>query len=201
MKRIFVIILLSALTTAASAHVIGCVDVNFSGLTTTDITVPNSHTLNGVTLSFDNGGGTDTASIDSSGIFGGTNGALIFAFSAPATGLYLDFSLLGVVTSTPGTQDIADGLDILTFSGGAFVDFAAVTASFTPYNSGNPNLGDAIGSLAYTGPAFDQVVLYFSTASPNFCAGNICYVPAPEPATICILSLGALSFVRRNKLA
>jgi hypothetical protein len=55
MKRIFAIILLSALTTLVSAHVNpGCVGVDFSGLTaTTDITEPNSHTLNGVNLSFD----------------------------------------------------------------------------------------------------------------------------------------------------
>ena len=99
MKRIFAFILLSVLATAASAHVPGCIDVDFSGITTPiNITLPNSSTLNGVNFSYDNFGSTDdTAALGSVGISGSTYGGLILGFSTPATGIYYDFSLLGVL--------------------------------------------------------------------------------------------------------
>ncbi len=203
MKRIFTIILLSVLTTMASAHLMpGCQQVDFSVITTpTDITSPNSVTLNGVTFSYDNFGvPEDTASIDSTCLCGSTNGVLIFNFSAPATELYFDFSLLGAVMTDPGPQNIEDALLLLTYSGGNSIDVVPAAASFTPYDFDvDPTLGDAIGSLAYIGPAFDQVFMYFSTLAPEFCVTDVCYMPAPEPATIAMLGFGVLSFLGRRK--
>jgi trimeric autotransporter adhesin len=181
MKRLFAIILLSALATGISANAVAAV-VDFSGLTTpTDITLPNAYTINGVTLSYDDlGSGVDFASIDQNGVSGTTPGTLIFTFDTPQTALSLDFKLLGVTT---GPSNTIDGLVIETYSAGTFVDTCSVTATFTAYNAGNPALGDSAGSLAYTGASFDQVLLYFSLDAPNFTAANINYFdPNSVPA-------------------
>jgi len=192
MKRIFTIILLSALTTVASAHLVpGCIAVDFSGITTPiDVTLPNSYALNGVTLSYDNFGSTgDTAAIEPGCLCGSTYGSLILDFSAPATELYFDFSLLGAVPT------VSDGLFITFKNNGEDIADMLVAADLADQN------GDASGSLAYIGVEFNQALMFFSMEAPEFCVTDICYQPVPEPATIALLCIGALSLLRRKKIA
>jgi len=193
MKRLFAVILLFALTTGISVNALATA-VDFSGVTTlTDITLPNAFTNNGVTLSYDDfGSGVDTASVDVNGVFGSTAGALILIFDTNATALSLNFTLLGVTT---GPQNTVDALTMLTFSDGNLVDAnTSVTATFTPYSPGvDPTLGDSVGSLAYSGAAFNQVVIYFAIDAPNFIAADINYYDPnslPEAPTIGVATGG-----------
>ena len=192
MKRLFAVILLFALTTGISVNALATA-VDFSGVTTlTDITLPNAFTNNGVTLSYDDfGSGVDTASVDVNGVFGSTAGALILVFDTNATALSLNFTLPGVTT---GPQNTVDALTMLTFNDGNLVDAnTSVTATFTPYSPGNTALGDSVGNLAYSGAAFNQVVIYFAIDAPNFTAADINYYDPnslPEAPTIGVATGG-----------
>ena len=105
MKRIFVVMVVLAQLAVAGVALANTVTVDFSvlGINTVDIGVAISPplTLNGVTFMYDDQGQVDTtygnpvsAAADALGIYGNTLGLLIFNFSAPATGLNFNFTLL-----------------------------------------------------------------------------------------------------------
>ena len=183
MKRILVMaVLIIQLVVAAAAQAAVNVDFTVLGINSLDITLPNSTSLNGVTFSYDNfGNPADFASVDSTGIFGTTPGALIFDFSAPATGLKLDFALFD---NTPPSVVLNDAL-IAIFDNG---DVVSIPAIF------DPSLGEEVGALSYTGNAFSKASMFFSVDDPFFSVENISYEPAaasvPEPATFLLLAAG-----------
>jgi hypothetical protein len=202
MKRLFAIILLSSLAAIASADT---VNVNLNGIPTlTDITLPNMYQLGGVNFSYDNFGSTDdTAALQPGFIGGSTYGALVFGFDNLVTKINFNFSLLGAAASEPGSQNIDDALVLLTFLDGNYIDDELISASFQPYDSqADPYTGDVLGSLAFAGQEFNQVVFYFSTLAPVFRVTDISFETAqsvPEPATILILTLGIFSLVNKKK--
>ena len=201
MKRILVVAALLIQLVAAGAALAQWVPVDFSGIATTDITIQNNlpgwpgFTLNGVTFSYDNLTNTSTAdfaSVDTTGIFGTTFGALIFDFSAPVTGLQFNFALFGTSTS-----DNSGALDAILKLGGNDVTDFLVPAAFVPYDPLNPSGGgDAFGSFSYGGAAFNQISMFFSLDAPVFTVDTISYEPAPasvpEPATLLLLAAGLL---------
>jgi len=176
------------------------VQIDFSTVgTTTDITLPNSITLNGVTFSYDNFGSAsplDTASVDSAGIFGSTFGALLFNFGSPVFGLSFDFSVLNV------TPPVANTLQAF-FSNG---DSVTVDGGFVPSVS-DPTLGDAVGRLAYGSfSAFDQATMFFNpVGAPDspffFTVSNVAYDPVPEPATIGFVGAGLIGLIAWRRCA
>jgi len=178
---------------AAGVAVALPVSVDFSTVSmTTDITMPNSLTLGKVLFRYDDfGSGVDTAQIDSAGIFGSTGGSLIFDFFTPADALQFNFSLLDV------TGDIPDALQAIVFSfNGATVDSTTAGATFVPYDPANPaGGGDALGTLAYKGPMFDEAQMFFSTDASLFTVDQASYNPLPEPGTLALLG-GALLGLR-----
>ena len=174
------------------------ITVDFSVLdTTSSISVadlPGGLTLNGVTMWYDPQGNPTSAAADQLGIYGDTNGLLVLQFATPATQLSFDFSILSVFGPT---------------SQGAFAmfnnlpgDIVIAPGNYVPDDPSNPLLGGAsYGTLSYTGPAFDQADIYFSLDGPIFTAGNITYTPVPEPATLCLLGLGAIGLLKRRRCA
>lgn len=198
MKQALVIISLLALIFTAGSAMAAPVTVDFStlGTNSVDITTasnPAGYTLNGVTFRYDDfGSGVDTAQIDAAGGHGSTAGGLILDFDTPVTALNFDFSLLGA----PGS--VSDALDIAFKNAGNDAGSLQVSAAFTPRNVSNPALGgDALGKLGYTGAAFDQAFVYFSTDAARFDLTNASYdcattQPVPEPSTIAFLATGLL---------
>jgi hypothetical protein len=156
----------------------------------TDITLPNTLTLDGIIFSYDNyGSSTDSASINNNGISGTTLGLLTFNFDAPAYSLNFDFFLRG---GAPGL--IPDALIVTLSNGGNGVaDLTFQTTSFIPYDPRNPVKESlAFGSFAYGGAPFNQAEMYFSLDAPYFNVSRITYNPAPEPATVVLLACGML---------
>lgn len=202
MKRIFAIVSLLALVFVAGAALAAPVTVDFSvlGINSIDITRssnPNGYTLNGVNFWYDNqGSAADTASVDASGIFGTTNGLLAFDFAAPATALNFDFSLLGA------TGSLDDGLFIMFKNGGNDVADMLIPATFIPYDPNDLTQGgDAMGTLSYSGAAFDQAQMYLSLGAPYFSVSNLSYEPVPEPGSLMVLGsgvVGLLGLMRRR---
>lgn len=181
MKRLLVASTLLAqlvLTTAALAVTVDFTVLGSDSVDITTVSNPDGLTLNGVTFRYDDlGSGVDTASINASGIHGSTGGSLVFNFSTPVTHLNFDFSLQGVFAP------VGDGLSITFKNGGNNVTDQVVPAnSFTPYDPNDPTLGgDALGSLAYGGAAFDQVIMFFSPDAPFVSVANLSYDNLPEP--------------------
>ncbi len=126
-----------------------------------DITLANNLvgvTLNDVQFTYDNFGSTaDTASADSSGIHGSTNGLLILTFT---TGLHTDLGLTFDLNGATGA--LTDSMFVQFSTAGTIGDTVTVPGT---YNSGP---GTITGTLAYTGAAFDQVDIFFSLSVPTF---------------------------------
>ena len=177
--------------------------VDFSGLpATVDITFENNPaglTLNGVTMGYDNfGSATDFAAADQLGIYGTTYGVLVFNFATPSVGLKFNYSVY--------------------YTGGPDPN-ALVTLFYNLGNSGDvvtnagvydPSMDSISGVFDYSGAVFDQVFMYFSPfqTDPNlspyiFTVDHIEYTPAPEPASMLLLGLGAVgvAFLRRKTKA
>lgn len=156
------------LTTTAMA--VQTVDFTALGANPVDITTatnPGGLTLNGVAFMYDDlGSAADTAAVSSSGISGSTFGALSFTLISPATQLNFDFSLLG----SSGLAE--DGVTMTFTNGGA--DVADLTVPANSLQGGNAN-----GSVAYNGAAFDQVTMLFSLNAPSFTVRNVSYEPVP----------------------
>lgn len=199
MKWVFVIIALLGQLVATGAAM--AVTVDFSGVITTDIT-NSSYPIGGISFRYDDfASGVDFATIGPSGIFGTTGGVLVSDFSTPATALNVGFSLLDAVSTGP---QIPDALTALFYSGGTFLDFVSVAADFSAYDpTVDPTFGLAIGTLAYSGPAFDQALMYFSLDAPFFTVDSVSYQPVPEPGTFLLLvssliGLGSWRIFRRR---
>ncbi len=170
------------------------VPVDFSSVTTTaDITLPNSFSLSGVTFSYDNlGSSADFATVDTSGIFGTTYGALLFDFSGPTTGLQLDFALFDT-----SQAPVLDDALIALLKDGNTEQTVSVTATFDPISQME------VGSLFYTGASFNQASLFFSVDEPFFSAGNISYQRAaavPEPLSLFLLAVSMAGVLWRGRL-
>jgi hypothetical protein len=152
-------------------------------------------------MSYDPQGNVDAlgnptwASVDSLGIYGATNGALVFDFATPATQFSFDFRIATVFAPTPyGAIAIFNNVpgDVVTAQG-----------NFVPDTPSDPSLGgSSYGTLSFSGEAFNQAVIYLSTDGDFFTAGNITYTPTPEPATMALVGLGALgsTVLRRRRL-
>jgi hypothetical protein len=136
------------------------------------------------------------AQVDSAGLFGTTEGELVLGFSAGAVQLQFDY---GLFTLLPLPQDF--GIAGLFYRASSLNGLAAVAGDF--------------GTFAYSGPAFDQVHLYFSPFDPVidptsgqpivgqtfFTAYNMSYL-VPEPGTFVLLGsalIGLGCLLRRKR--
>lgn len=190
MKRILLSVVLFvqlALTGGALAEQVA-VDFSVLGIDSIDITSslnPDGYTLNGITFRYDDfASGVDYASVDSSGVFGSTGGALIMDFGASITALDFDFSLIGVDAAVP------DALFAILKLGGEDVLYPSF-----PADSYLPQVGEAFGSFTYAGLAFDQAVLFFSFDALAFTVENISYNPVPIPSSFPLLASGILGLM------
>jgi hypothetical protein len=201
-KTFFAMVFSLTIFTATAQGLLVNVDFSSLGINTVDITLENNPaglTLNGVNMGYDNyGSAPDFASADQVGIYGTTYGGLDFNFSSPATALNFDFSVLSV--SGPD----ANSLVVLFGYGGTWGDVVTVPGVYTPYSS-DPTMGEVDGSLAYSGPVFDQAVLYFDPVQSDpaqnpyyFTVGNISYV-VPEPATWSLFTLGLSGLLIKSR--
>jgi len=191
------------------------VTVDFSSVTTTtDITLggspagnncitngttiaPNCITVSGVTFQYDPVG-TDTASVDNTGIFaigdltmpgGAAVGALNLYFDAPAVGLTFTYDVEGSLCS--GT----DCLDAVFGPGGDSISYSD--------SSGTVSYGSRLDPTSPATP-FNLVTLYFAADAATFDLGNIAYdSTVPEPASLLLfgtvlLGLGGAKLLRRR---
>src|SRR5664279_3615870 len=98
---------LSLMVITAGTALATTVQVDFTAQPTTDITLPNSVTLSGVTFAYDStatGDGINPivpnfATVNSGGVQGSTLGNFEMIFTAPATALNLNFTLSPAVTN------------------------------------------------------------------------------------------------------
>jgi hypothetical protein len=172
--------------------------VDFSAvISTTDITLPGSPPLllDGVAFSYDPfDDDIESAAVDSLGVWGTTNGALLLDLSTPATELIVDFQLDGL--STPDANPIEDAVIGLFDLGIVSGDSVAATATYSPYDPGAPSPdGYATGRLSYSGAPFDKVTLYFSTDAESFSISYVSYQQVPEPAAWMLMLAGAWGLV------
>ncbi len=190
MKSVVTAVLALLLVTAGSV-LAAPVTVDFTQLGGSVVDLAAGYTLNGVTFTYNNFGGTDTATVDSSGVFGGTNGLLTLDFNWCVGGLTFTYSILGVSGVTP---PISDGV-IAIFNNGA--PALSVPADFCPGCT-----TDLVGTLAYgtlatpsgwVGP-FTSTGLYFSTSGPFFTIDSLTYDTVPEPASLLLLACGLVGF-------
>ena len=169
-QRLVVSALFVQFTLATTAMAVRTVDFTTLGASSIDITMatnPVGAALDGVIFKYDNAGSAaDTALVDSTGISGSTFGALTFLFISPTTQLNFDFSLLGVAAPS------VDGVTMTFTNAGALVTDLIVPANTLA--GGNAN-----GSVAYNGAAFNQVTMFFSLDSTSFTAGNVTYLAPP----------------------
>ncbi|MFA7060786.1 MAG: PEP-CTERM sorting domain-containing protein [Pedobacter sp.] len=215
MKRIIVMIILLVQIVVVGTALAVPVNLDFTSVPGIDVTTSTTFTLNGVTISYDDGGsGTDFAHVGPSqftgnsgpelaGIIGDTGGKLIFDFTTSATALNIGFTLLEAVSTTP---QVSDALIVLYFyDNGNLLGITTTPADFFASDpTADPTLGLASGILAYSGTAFDHAELFFSTeAASIFAIENMSYEPVPEPGTIVLLAagligLGVLRFKRQR---
>ena len=128
--------------------------------------------LNGLNLSYNDVAGVgDNATVDASGVSGSTGGALMFTLANPATQLNFNFSILGVLAPA------VDGVTIDFSNAGVLVNSQIVPANTLVG-------GDATGTVAYNGAAFDQVTMLFSLDSPFFALAPLSYGSDPLAVTV-----------------
>jgi hypothetical protein len=197
MKRIlFVALLAQFVVTSVALGASTAVDFS-SVLPDTDITVPNTLTLNGVTFTYDNFGspindaGNPVYGLAQPwGIFGiPNNGVLTMAFSAPVTGLSFDY----INSSAASGGQVEDALfGLMGFSNGNLNGVVGV--------AGNLNVPL---TFDYTGPAFTNASFYFAYEADTFRVQNIAYTlaPVPEPETYAMLlaGLGVVALIVRRR--
>jgi|ERR1035438_6398772 hypothetical protein len=170
-KRILAVIF--TLVVAAVPALAEIVTVDFASLTTTmDLTigapgVPVS--ISGLTFSYDPSGGTTTASVDSTGIYG-----LLGSASNPFGVLIITFPSQAVGVSFNFTNDGSAG----TFAEGIFTPFVDVTSS-----TGSFAYGSLDGSHSVVGP-FSELDVRFGTGdAANFTLDTMQYDSVPEPTS------------------
>lgn len=200
-KRILVTTLLLAMTgMAAIAQAAVTVDFSAIGSGSMDIT-DAGYSIDGVTFGYDNfGDAAYSAAVDSHGVSGSTYGLLTLDFEAPVDALNFDFAIRG--TSRPD----GDAL-FITFKNGAVETDASAAATFVPQYPGNPaGVGDAFGTLAYSGGAFDQASMLFAydpslAGGQIFTVNNLSYEPVsppiPEPSSLLCEIFGLLGICGR----
>ncbi len=165
------------------------VDFTVLGGSTVDITSPNSLTLNGMTMQYDNFGSTaDTARATAAGLGGSTFGSLMFDLGGvQATSLNFGFSLVGA------QAPVTNAVGVTLFSNGA--SLADVSA--------NTDAAGA-GQFSYTGGAFDKAIMFFGLDTPEFAVASVSYdtasVPVPEPSAFALFAAGlaGFGFLRRR---
>lgn len=232
MKRVTQLMLLLML--AAGVTLAGTVDVNFASLTGPMNIVPAPHSIDNLRFSyagadgaylcaFDAGasgvqlgiGGGNLpcvgAQVDSSGVYGLTDGALVLDFVVPAFFLQFNFGLFNY----DGLAAVDDfGVQAAFFLGGTPIDFATEAGSV-------PDFGFSAGSFLYGGGAlFDQAVINFyptiaianddlgipggSFGQTTFQMDTLSYGEIPEPSsfilfTSALLLIGAGTFRKRKR--
>jgi hypothetical protein len=157
--------------------------------------------------SFDAGqGGTQFSSacvgaqLDTSGIFGTTDGAYVFNFSNTVHTLQFTFGLFTAISPVPENEEF--GASALFFNG------PDLTEIFTLTGDDGTLACDGSGSCAaifqYSGPAFTQVVLNFTPAGSGgddleelatygqtmVAVYDLSYEEVPEPGTLILLGVG-----------
>ncbi len=171
------------------------VDFSVLGSNTVDITAainPGGYAIGAVTFMYDDlGSGVDFGTLDQFGVFGTSPGRLIVDFSAPVQVLNFDFGSLGVFGA------VSNGVQINFLRNGVQVgSTVAAATNFAPYDPLDPTLGgDALGTVAYTGAAFDQAVMSFSTTGAYFDVSNIVYTVATRVAILLQQGAGGLAGV------
>jgi len=204
MNRVLVVFSLLILAMGAAQAAPVFVDFSPLGIYSYGITVPNHYTIDGVDFTYDNFlSPDDSAQIDQWGVFGTTYGSLILNFQMPVSMVIFDFTMIGV------GGNVNDAAFVMFKNNGSDVADASASASYAPYDPGNPLLGgDAYGTLTYSGNQVNQALIFFSTDAPYFSLDTLTYEPvtcaAPEPSSFAALALAllgvpALRFTRRRR--